>query len=138
MNYKHSKIAAIVTGIVLVAFAATSTLHAADAQPPIKRDVVLKEDMSIPGREGVMVYVDIAPGAAEGKHTHPAEVYAFLLEGTILLEIDGKPTVTLKAGDIFHVPPNTIHQATNTGTTPVKLAVVFVAEKGKPLTTPVK
>jgi quercetin dioxygenase-like cupin family protein len=118
MNYKDSKIAAVVAGIALVAFGASPTLRAADA-PAIKRNIVLKEDMSIPGREGVMVYVDIPPGGAEGKHTHPAEVYAFLLEGTISLEIDGKPTVTLKAGDIFHVPPNTIHQATNTGGTPV-------------------
>jgi quercetin dioxygenase-like cupin family protein len=137
MNYNRLKIAAIVTGIALIAFGASSALRAADA-PAIKRNIVFKEDMSIPGREGIMVYVDIPPGGAEGRHTHPAEVYAFVLEGTFSQEIDGKPTVTLKAGDVFHVPPNTIHQATNTGSTPVKLAVVFVAEKGKPLTTPVK
>jgi len=44
----------------------------------------------------------------------------------------------VKAGDVVHVPANTVHCATNKGTLPAKFAVVFVAEKGKPLTTPVK
>jgi quercetin dioxygenase-like cupin family protein len=137
MNHKHSKIVSITAAIALVAFGETSVLRAEDA-PKITRNIVLKEDMSIPGREGVMARVELPPGATEGKHTHPAEVFVFVLEGSILQEIDGKPTVTLKAGDVFHVPPNTVHQATNNGTVTAKLAAVFVAEKGKPLTTPVK
>jgi quercetin dioxygenase-like cupin family protein len=137
MNRKHSKIVSIAAAIALVAFGATSTLHAEDP-PKVKRTVVLKEDMSIPDREGVMVRVEIPPGVSEGKHTHPAEVFFFILEGAITQEIDGKPTVDLKAGDVVHIPPNTVHQATNKGSVPAKLAVVFVAEKGKPLTTPVK
>ncbi len=135
MNTRHSLVAAMVAGIALLAM--DFSLHAQD-KPQVKRTVVLKEDMSIPDREGVMVRVELPPGASEGKHTHPAEVFFFLLEGEISQEIDGKPTVTLKAGDVVHIPPNTVHQATNNGTVPAKLAVVFVAEKGKPLTTPVK
>ena len=135
MNTKHSLIVAMVAGLAL--FATGSSLHAQD-NPQVKRTVVLKEDMSIPDREGVMVRVELPPGAAEGKHTHPAEVFFFLLEGEIVQEIEGKPTVTLKAGAVVHIPPNTVHQATNNGTETAKLAVVFVAEKGKPLTTPVK
>ncbi|MDR3386653.1 MAG: cupin domain-containing protein [Rudaea sp.] len=135
MNHKHSMLAAMIAGIAV--FAINSDLYAQD-KPQIKRNIVFKEDMSIPGREGVMVLVDLPPGATEGKHTHPADVYVFVLEGAISQEIDGKPTVTLKAGDVFHVPPNTVHQATNNGTVTAKLAAVFVAEKGKPLTTQVK
>jgi quercetin dioxygenase-like cupin family protein len=137
MNHAYAKIVSFAAAIVLIAFGATSTLRAEDA-PKIKRNIVLKEDMSIPDREGVMVMVEIPPGAAEGKHIHPADVFFFILEGAITQEIDGKPTVDLKAGDVVHVPPNTVHQATNKGSVPAKLAVVFVAEKGKPLTTPVK
>jgi len=109
------------------------------ADPPkVQRVIALKEDVAVPDREGVMAKVEIPPGATEGKHTHPADAFAFVLEGEIVQEIDGKPTVTLKAGDVFHVPPNTVHCATNKGSVPARLAVVFVAEKGKPLTTPVK
>jgi len=96
------------------------------------------QDMGIPGHEGVMARVELPPGAAEGPHTHFAEVFAFVEEGEITLENEGHPTVTLKAGDVFHIAQGAVHQAINHGTTTAKLAAVFVAEKGKPLTTPVK
>jgi quercetin dioxygenase-like cupin family protein len=127
---------------VLAALALAGTLSAqtqpAPAAPAVKRTVVLKQDMSIPEHEGVMALVELPPGAAEGRHTHPAEVFAFVLEGSVSLESEGNPTVTLKAGDVFHILPGKIHQATNNGTVTARLAAVFVAEKGKPLTTQVK
>ena len=118
---------------VLVCLSGIQAQNAPPA-PAVKRNVVLKQDMNIPGREAVMAWVEIPVGGAEGKHTHPAEVYVFVLEGTILQEVAGKPDATLKAGDFFYVAPGQIHQATNKGNVPVKLAAVFVAEKGKPLT----
>jgi quercetin dioxygenase-like cupin family protein len=119
--------------------AGLGVLGAQQAAPAIKRTVLLKQDVAtIPGKEAVMVVVDLPVGAAEGKHTHAAEVFAYVVEGTILLEADGKPNATLKAGDYFYIAPGQIHQGTNTGTVPAKLSVVFVAEKGKPLTTPVQ
>ncbi|MBS0567118.1 MAG: cupin domain-containing protein [Proteobacteria bacterium] len=134
MHRKHH-LATIAGALALVCVAPALR---ADEVPKIQRQILLKDDLSIPGHEGVMVRVEIPPGAAEGYHTHPADVYAFLLEGEVVQELAGKPTVTLKAGDVFHVPANTVHQATNKGSVPAKIAVVFVAEKGKPLTTPVK
>lgn len=125
-----------------VAMFACGTLapHAACAEEPpkVQRNILLKEDIAVPDREGVMAKVDIPPGASEGRHTHPADAFIFVLQGTVEQEIAGKPTVTLKAGDVVHIPANTVHCATNKGTELVKFAVVFVAEKGKPLTTPVK
>ena len=110
----------------------------ADDPPKVQRQVVLKEDVSWAGHEGVMAKVELPPGAAEGYHSHPAEVFFFVTEGAIEQEVAGKPTVTLKAGDVIHIPPNVVHQATNKGSVPARLAVVFVAEKGKPLTVPAK
>ena len=81
--------------------------------------------------------VELPPGAAEGRHSHAAEAYAFVLEGTLSQEVEGSPTLTLRAGDVFHVAPGVVHQATNIGSVTARLAAVFVAEKGKPLTTPV-
>jgi quercetin dioxygenase-like cupin family protein len=137
MKYKYATIIALVAGVALISLGGEFALHAQET-PHVKRNILMKEAMSIPDREAVMVAVEIPPGVAEGRHTHPAEVYAFVLEGAISQEIEGKPTVTLKAGDVFHVASGQIHQATNNGSVTAKLAVVFVAEKGKPLTTPVK
>ena len=137
MNAMKSKRVGISAVVVAIGIAGGLALNA--QQPPqVKRNVVLKQDMSIPDREAVMAIVELPAGSAEGKHTHFAEVYAFVQEGTISLETAGNPTVTLKPGNVFHVLPGQVHQATNNGRATVKLAAVFIAEKGKPLTTPSK
>ncbi len=129
---------AAVAAIVAVAGAAgISGMKAQQAAPAVKRTVVLKQDTTIPGREVIMAVVEIPAGGAEGRHTHPAaEVYAFVQDGTMELEVEGQPTKTVKAGDVFSIPMGVIHQGINKGTATVKLSVVFVAEKGKPLTAP--
>jgi quercetin dioxygenase-like cupin family protein len=125
--------------VILTIVAAALSLLVLQAQPTstVQRKVVYKQDMSIPGHEGVMALVELPPGAAEGPHTHHAEVFVFLLEGEITLENEGHPTTVLRAGDVFHIAPGAVHQAINNGAITAKLAAVFVAEKGKPLTTQV-
>jgi quercetin dioxygenase-like cupin family protein len=109
---------------------------AAEVTGEPKRTVLLRQDLDIPGREVVMVLVEIPPGVAEGLHTHPAELFAFVVAGEMAIEVAGQPTKALKAGDTFHVPAGSIHRGVNRGTTTVKLSTVFVAQKGKPLSVP--
>ena len=137
MKSTASKAVALWAVSVLAGATGIRALQASQV-PAVKRNVVLKQDMTIPGREAVMAVVEIPPGAEEGRHSHPAEVFAFVEEGTLTLEQEGKPTETLKAGDHFYAAPGQVHQGKNNGSAPVKLLVVFVAEKGKPLTTPVQ
>ncbi len=85
-----------------------------------------------------MALVELPPGGREGRHTHPAEVYGFVQEGTVILEVEGQPTKTLKAGDVFSIAPGQVHEGINQGSTTAKLSAVFFAEKGKPLTTQVQ
>lgn len=138
MNIITSRLARTIAVVAAVVGLAGGLVLDAQTPPAVKRNIVLKQDMSLPDREGVMALVEIPVGGTEGRHTHPAEVFAFVLEGEISLENEGSPTASLKAGDVFHIYPGKIHQATNNGTVTAKLAAVFVAEKGKPLTTPVK
>lgn len=137
MNSMTRTLARAIAIAVFIGVAGGLVLKAQQA-PAVKRSVVLKEDTSVPDREGVMAMVELPPGSTEGRHTHFADVFAFVLEGTITLEVEGKPTATLKAGDVFHIPAGKIHEGSNNGSVTAKLAAVFVAEKGKPLTTQVK
>jgi quercetin dioxygenase-like cupin family protein len=100
--------------------------------------VVQKQDLRAQGQEGVMVVVDIPVGAREGRHTHPAEVFVYVLEGTLRLDIEGKPSTDYKPGQSFFVEAGKVHEGSNGGNTPVKAVAVFVTDKGKPLTTQVK
>jgi quercetin dioxygenase-like cupin family protein len=137
MNYPNRKIAVLYAVAVVVGAAGIGMLKAQQA-PTVKRNILLKQDMTIPGREAVMALVELPPGATEGRHTHPAEVYGFVQEGTINLEVEGQPAKILKAGDVFSIAPGQIHEGSNKSSSPARLYAVFFAEKGKPLTTQVQ
>src|SRR5207244_8732833 len=87
-------------------------------QPGFKRVELQKHDLSVPGREVVQVRAEFEPGAAVGSHTHPGDEISYVLEGTLELQVAGKPTTTLKTGDAFMVPPETVHSAKNVGKGP--------------------
>jgi quercetin dioxygenase-like cupin family protein len=114
-------------------------LHVTHAQQlGIKRTDVQRHDLGVPGREVIQVRVDFAPGVAFGKHWHPGAEIAYVLEGTLEYQLEGKPPVTLKAGEALFIPAGTIHAAKNVGTDNAAELATYVVEKGKPLLTMVK
>jgi quercetin dioxygenase-like cupin family protein len=108
-------------------------------QDPVTRTVLLKTDVAgAEGKEAVIVVAEIAPGATTGKHLHVGQEFAYILEGSLLLTVDGKPAVTFKPGQAFQQPPRQVHEGQNaSATAPVKLLAFYIAEKGQPLTTAV-
>jgi len=109
-------------------------LHVARAQQPgIKRTDLQRHDLSVPGREVVQVRVELAPGVSFPKHTHPGEEIIYVLEGTWEYTVEGKPPVTLKAGEVLFIPAGTIHSAKNVGSGNGAELATYVVEKGKPL-----
>ena len=128
----------IIAAAVLI-FASGLALRMAQAQAPgITRTDLQRHDLSAPGREVVQVRVDIAPGATFPKHTHPGEEIIYVLEGSLEYQVEGKPPVTLKAGDVFFVPAETIHAAKNVGSGIGSELATYIVEKGKPLLVLVK
>jgi quercetin dioxygenase-like cupin family protein len=107
-------------------------------QPGVNRTDLQRHDLSIPGREAVQVRVDIGPGTIFPKHQHPGEEIVYVLEGSLKYEVEGKPPVTLKAGDVLFIPAGTIHSASNVGTGNAAELATYVVEKGRPLLTLVK
>ena len=109
-------------------------------QEPLKRTMLLKTDLKgLEGKEGVVALVELAPSAVAGKHYHPGNEVNYVLEGTGVLEIDGKEPIRLQTGTTSHIPAGEAHSVTNTSATdPLKLLAFWVAEKGKPLSVPVK
>jgi quercetin dioxygenase-like cupin family protein len=113
-------------------------LPAAQAQQGVKRTDLQQHDLSAPGREAIQVRVDIAPGALAPRHRHPGEEIIYVLEGALEYEVEGKPPVTLKAGDVLFIPAGTIHAARNVGSSNAAELATYIVEKGKPLVEPVK
>ena len=125
-------LAALIAGTVLAPRGVSAQ------QPGVKRTDLQRHDLSVPGREAVQVRVDLAPGVAFGKHTHPGEEIIYVLEGSLEYQIEGKPPVTLKAGDVLFIPAGTVHSARNLGSVTGSELATYIVEKGKPLLTLVK
>jgi quercetin dioxygenase-like cupin family protein len=105
-------------------------------QEPVKRTVLQKVDLG--DKEGTMYVAEIAPGASSGKHFHPGPESIYLLGGTMTLEKEGHPAMTLKSGDSASMPSKHVHEAKNeSATEAMKVLVFLVAEKGQPLATAV-
>jgi quercetin dioxygenase-like cupin family protein len=123
--------------IVALAVVAWSARTLQAQQPGFKRVQLLQHDLGTPNHEAVVARGEFNPGAGTPKHTHPGEEVGFVLEGQLVVEMEGKPPAMLKAGDVFFVPAGQVHAAKNTGTTPAKVISTYIVEKGKPLATPV-
>lgn len=122
----------IAAGIALVVFAGVIVAQV----PALTRTIVLKADVSVPGREAVIARVEVAPGAKAGRHTHPGDEISYVLEGEATLLVDGQAPRIVKAGESFVIPSGVVHDAHNDGSVPIKLIGVYVVEKGKPLASP--
>ena len=120
--------------MMMVLLGAGVTLHEARAQqqpPGIKRTDLQRHDLSIRGREVIQARVELAPGVASARHWHPGEEIVYVLEGELIYEVEGRPPVTLKAGDVLFIPARTIHLARNVGRVPGAELATYVIEKGK-------
>jgi quercetin dioxygenase-like cupin family protein len=127
----------IVVAVLLVA--SGLALYAAQVQQPgIKRTDALRHDLGVPGQEVIQVRVDIPPGVLAARHSHPGVEIAYVLEGSLEYQFDGKPPVTLKAGEALFIPAGTIHSAKNVGSGNGAELATYIVEKGKPLVVPAK
>jgi quercetin dioxygenase-like cupin family protein len=108
----------------------------APVQPaPVKRTILQKADVPGTNRELIYATVEIAAGFKAGRHSHPGVVVAHITEGDFWFQFDGKPEQVVHAGETLLIPDGAIH---NEGATdkPMKMNVVYVVEKGKPLVAP--
>ena len=125
---------AVLIGLAFAGIAAVMIgTNAPHAQPePVKRTVLLKTALEgLRRTEGMVVVVELAPGGATGKHDHLGNELAYVLDGSIILEVGGKEPVTFKTGDTFYQPLRQVHDVKNASTTaPAKVLMVLI-EKSK-------
>jgi Cupin domain len=114
---------------VITSIIATSAIA---QQAGVKRTPLRTIDFPA-GFTTVTTISELSSGCA-GRHTHPGIESGYLIEGDLLLKIEGKPDLLLKAGDSFESPPNTPHDACTTSG--FKSLSTYIVEKGKPLASP--
>jgi quercetin dioxygenase-like cupin family protein len=114
--------------------------HAHDGAHGGEQRVVLqaKAMPDVPGKKGIMATVHYAPGQASLPHYHPGSVYAYVLEGEVVSQLDGAAPVTYKAGDSWYEAPRTPHNTSRnaSATKPATLLVWLVVGDGEEVSVP--
>lgn len=129
------------TGILLATLASVNLVNA--QQPPamtqqtqnIKRTPLQKFDVPGTNFETVIGIAEIVPNMSIGRHTHPGPESGYMLEGEMVLMVQGQPDKTVKIGESYQVPAGAVHDA-KTGPQGAKVIATYVVEKGRPLATP--
>ncbi|MBB4441013.1 MULTISPECIES: cupin domain-containing protein [Rhizobium] len=110
----------------------------AHAEQQLQRTDLIKSDIDVPGHEAVQVRVDFAPGVLAPNHSHPGEEIAFVIEGTLEYQLEGRQPVTLKAGQSLFIPSGVVHSAKNVGSGKASELATYIVRKGAPLVVPAR
>jgi quercetin dioxygenase-like cupin family protein len=138
MKHTTSIIAAALSVGIVVGFAADRLLSA--QQEKIRRTSLLQKELEgIPGKVADVFLIEIAPDTATGKHSHPGNEIAYILEGAASIEAGGNKPITQRRGAVVHLAPNEVHDVKNPSKTEAMKAIVFALyDKGKPTVVPAK
>jgi len=102
--------------------------------------LLTKDLAGLAGKEASMLTVEYPPGASSSKHRHNANTFVYVLEGSIVMQVEGGKEVTLGPGQTFYESPEDVHAVSKNASNsqPAKFLVFFVKDKGAPASTPVK
>lgn len=117
----------------------SATIQGADSKSAAVVQPLMTEPLTgIPGKEVTVLTVEYLPGGASLPHRHDADVFVYVLEGALVMQVDGKEPVTLRKGETFRERPTDIHRqsANASKTEPAKFVVFMVKDQGKPATRP--
>jgi quercetin dioxygenase-like cupin family protein len=109
----------------------------AGAQVAKERPLMTKDLPDIPGKEGLIETVLLSPGEVVPAHRHGADVFAYVLKGSVITQVKGSKPETVHAGGVFYESPTDVHIASRNAsqTEPAELLVFFVKRIGAPATT---
>jgi quercetin dioxygenase-like cupin family protein len=111
--------------------------RSADAQVAKETSLMTRALTDMPGREDLVETVVLAPSEVAAAHRHNADVFAYVLEGSIITQVEGGESQTIHAGGVFYESPTDVHLVSRNASTtePATLLVFFVKNMGAPPTT---
>ena len=111
---------------------------AATAPPDAIVKALMTRDLAgAAGKEVLMVTVEYLKGGASLPHRHNAQVFVYVLEGRVRMQVAGSPTVTLGPGGTFYEGPEDVHtiSANASRTKSARILVFIIKDKGAPVST---
>lgn len=124
---------AIILSLTLGSAVAFSGAHAGTG----KATTLMARDLpDFPGKEGMVEVVDFAPDEVSQPHRHNADLFVYVLEGSVVTQVEGDAPKTVNAGEVFYEAPTDVHIVSRnaSATQSAKLLVFYVKVKGAPPT----
>src|SRR6266403_6311081 len=117
--------------ILALACLMSGTLLAQEAKVT---ELISKDLINLPVKEGLMITVEYPPGSVDPIHRHNAHGFIYVLEGSIVMQVRGGKEVTVTPGQTFYEGPDDVHVVGRKAskTKPAKFVVFFVKDKGAP------
>ena len=127
----------VLVGAMVVGAVGVQGLRAEEKEykPTAKTTVLVKTTLAgMEENEVNMLRRQFAPGWVGGKHYYSGHVFLYVLEGSIIIELEGKPPMTVGPGGVVHELPNRVMQAKNASATDDLKVILFqVGPEGKPM-----
>jgi quercetin dioxygenase-like cupin family protein len=105
--------------------------------PPdaIVKELMTRDLVGSAGKEVLMVTVEYLKGGASLPHRHNAQVFVYVLDGKVRMQVKGSAAVTLGPGETFYEGPEDIHtiSANASRAKSARILVFIVKDKGAPV-----
>jgi len=130
MQFAHK-----VFSLGLLLTAAGSALAHDPAAAETVRPILRQSLPDVPGKQATMLTVSYEPGQASAPHLHPGSVFAYVLEGSVVSQLEGAAVQTYTQGQSWYEPPRAHHLVSRNASDsqPAKLLVWLLGGEGEPL-----
>jgi len=122
-----------IIALVLVCAGTTAMAQESSVEALFQTDVA-----DVSNQEILVLEVVYPPGAESSSHRHNAHTIVYVLEGSVIMQVEGGEAKTLTAGEVFYETPEDVHTVSSNASDsePAKILVFFLKEKGARTTEP--
>jgi quercetin dioxygenase-like cupin family protein len=120
---------------LLVGVSSPMVCAGGDAPAPASvKELMTRDLIGASGKEIRMLTVEYIPGGASLPHRHNAQVFVYVLEGAVVMQVQGQAAVTLGPGETFYEGPEDIHtvSANASKTKPARILVFMIKDATAP------
>jgi quercetin dioxygenase-like cupin family protein len=102
-------------------------------------ELMARDLIGADGKEIRMLTVEYIGGGESLPHRHNAQVFVYVLNGSVRMQVQGSAPVTLGPGETFYEAPEDTHtvSANASQTKPARILVFIVKDKKTPVSSPV-
>jgi len=135
MIHPYFSTAALLAGLLVWQVGAVAADTHAAAPAEVVEQLMDKDLVGVPGKELLVLTVEYLPGGASLPHRHDAQVIVCVLQGALVMQVEGSPAVTLRPGQTFYENPTDVHvvSANASKTAPAKILMFIVKDKSAPV-----